>query len=79
MVIFGSFCFRKEKELIMLHENWKDYTKEEINEIVNTKCKYCKYKCGSLQAITNIFCDYLSITGKRRETRPEDCQHYLEK
>ena len=57
----------------MLHERWNDYTEDEIRKIYNEKCKNCKYK-----SFLFGICNYLGITGKRRETRPEDCMHHLE-
>ena len=60
----------------MLHKSWSDYTEEEIRKIDNERCKNCKYK--SFLTGNEIICNYLCITGKRRETRPEDCNHYLE-
>ena len=61
----------------MLHKRWKDYTEEEIRKIDNERCKNFKYK-SFLTGNDIIVCNYLVITGKRRETRPEDCNHYLE-
>lgn len=61
----------------MLHKRWNDYTEEEIRKIDNERCKNCKYK-SFLTGNDIIVCNYLVITGKRRETRPEDCNHYLE-
>ena len=61
----------------MLHKHWSDYTEEEIRKIDNERCKKCKYK-SFLTGNEIIICNYLCITGKRRETRPEDCMHYLE-
>ena len=61
----------------MLHKRWSDYTEEEIRKIDNERCKNCKYK--SFFFVNEVlFCNYLGITGKRRETRPEDCMHYIE-
>ena len=61
----------------MLHKHWNDYTEDEIRKFDNEKCKNCKYK-SFLVGNEVLFCNYLSITGKRRETRPEDCMHHLE-
>lgn len=61
----------------MLHKRWNDYTEDEIKKIDNERCKKCKYK-SFLTGNDIIVCNYLVITGKRRETRPEDCMHYLE-
>ena len=61
----------------MLHKRWNNYTEDEIRKIDNERCKNCKYK-SFLTVNKIIVCNYLGITGKRRETRPEDCNHYLE-
>lgn len=61
----------------MLHKRWNEYTEDEIRKIYNERCKHCKYK-SFLFGNEVLFCNYLGITGKRRETRPEDCNHYLE-
>ena len=61
----------------MLHKRWNDYTEDEIRKIDNEKCKNCKYK-SFLVGNEVLFCNYLGITGKRRETRPEDCMYHLE-
>ena len=61
----------------MLHKRWNDYTEDEIRKIDNERCKNCKYK-SFLTGNDIIVCNYFVITGKRRETRPEDCNHYLE-
>ncbi len=68
----------------MLHEKWSDYTRQEIKSVKVKKCSKCPYK-GHAQhfhhssqedAIGLLICDYISITGKRRGCRPEDCKHY---
>ena len=61
----------------MLHKRWNDYTEDEIRKIDNERCKHCKYK-SFLTGNEVLICNYLCITSKRRETRPEDCNHYLE-
>ena len=50
---------------------------DEVNKNMDIFPKNCKYK-SFLTGNDIIVCNYLVITGKRRETRPEDCMHYLE-
>jgi hypothetical protein len=71
-----------------LHENFRDYTPEEINKI---KTKVCgEHKCPYLGTIwenqgksnkkysdySNRCCNYYIWTGKRRDCMPDDCTHY---
>ena len=64
---------------MMLHENWRDYSIEEIRKITAEHCKGCPYlKRFGWKSVTNqgvTYCDYLSATGKLRRCRPEECTH----
>lgn len=68
-----------------LHDNFRDYTKEEIIEIKQKVC--IKHKCPYLQKIhdyagknsnsplTNI-CNYILMTGHMRGCMPDECKHW---
>ena len=62
---------------------WREMTTEEINRIARRKCIHCIYRGGSThnfgEGVTGVTCDYILFTGKRRPTRPEDCQLYKTK
>lgn len=63
-----------------LHENWRDYTEDEINDIKEEKCKKCQYSAPFQYSYCadkkHIMCDYLGKTGHMRGCRPEQCEHY---
>lgn len=66
----------------MLHEHWRDYTEEEINEIkkrvcIDNDCPYLKYfnGGGATKCIDLAYCDYLIMAGKH-PPRAEVCEHY---
>lgn len=68
-----------------LHKRFKDYTSDEINEIVNSKCINCKYsRYLNGYAYTdelknkNRSCNFLVNTGHRRIVRPDLCPYYEE-
>ena len=66
-----------------LHERWMFYTYREIKEM-NKKCKRCKFRGRitssdngmAVGGIGSLCCDYLYITGHRRESAPELCERY---
>ncbi len=68
-----------------LHENFRDYTKEEIYKIKKDIC--LKHKCrylsrvsdySSVATVSNNFCSYLEWTGHMRDCMPDECTHYLD-
>ena len=68
----------------MLHENWKDYSEKEINNVKRSKCMNCPYigkLCGDSNCnnLNHYFCNYLEIAGERRGCRPENCKHHKDK
>lgn len=66
----------------ILHEKWNDYTADEINLIKYEQCVGCKYCSGLSEKckayVSNLTCNYLVLTGKRRVTRPEICDKKVE-
>lgn len=67
------------------HENFRDYTKSEIDEVKKHVCvaHNCPYKRTMHQFtgrqkdnVTQVFCDYISLTGHSRGCLPVDCTHY---
>lgn len=70
-----------------LHENFREYTKEEIADIKQNVC--LKHKCPYLQKINdysgksmgvgNNICDYIGKTGHMRGSMPDDCKHWKDK
>lgn len=76
------------------HENFREYSLEEIAKVKKEVCK--KHKCpymklthssGYLKKVEysafnnacNTYCDYLCMTGKRRDCMPDKCTHYKDK
>ncbi len=59
----------------MLHEEWSDYTEDEIKKIKKQKCAKCQY---TAQAFGTLVCNYLEAVGKMRGVRPEDCNYHLD-
>ena len=62
-----------------LHENWRDYTKEELALIKKEKCSKCAFKGkldGCSPLVENQTCDYQLITHNVRPHRPELCEMY---
>lgn len=74
-----------------LHENFRDYTKQEISDI---KAEVCiAHKCPYLSVLhdNNIksnkstkyayrrVCDYILFTGKQRDCMPDECIHWNDK
>ena len=70
-----------------LHENFREYTREEIRDIVRDRC--AKNKCPYLRQLTgqtmspitglyyvNKCCMYIDITGHQRGCMPDECTHY---
>lgn len=73
-----------------LHENFREYTKEEIEHIKRDVCikNHCPYlgridKCnaynGKDTSPSNRLCNYLTYTGKMRGCMPDECTHYKDK
>ena len=65
-----------------LHEKWADYTEKEIYKTIKEKCLHCPYSSTekrNVKFIKDCTCNYILITGKMRECRPEDCTHHLDK
>lgn len=67
-----------------LHEDYKDYTEEELNFIKENKCQYCMYSLvlgfansEGLNYPSKLCCGYQLQTHKVRPTRSELCQLYL--
>lgn len=70
-----------------LHENFREYTKEEIDKI---KLKVCiKHNCPYIgvmndsmkncKDVTRKICNYILYTGHMRDCMPDDCKHYKDK
>ena len=72
-----------------LHNNFRDYTKEEVDRIKKEvcfahKCPYISklpttYRNGIKQSSLTSTCDYFLVTGKRRGCMPDLCKHYEDK
>ena len=72
-----------------LHDNFRDYTVEEISKIKADIC--VKYKCPYLSSFTTCndrngkgtatykAGNYILFTGKARDCMPDECKHYLDK
>ena len=75
-----------------LHKEFKDYTKEEVNEIKSRVCiaHKCPYlhsvsetsgtpKRGKSKTANKVCCCYILHTGHIRKEMPDDCKHYKDK
>ena len=62
-----------------LHNDWNEYTDEEITRLSRYKCIHCRYNSieegrrKDLSAIGRAVCNYMLQTGHRRPWRPEEC------
>lgn len=68
-----------------LHEHFREYTSEEVNQIKKDVC--LKHKCPYLSRMSdyvtkttgwNNFCSYLEWSGHMRDCMPDECTHYLD-
>lgn len=69
-------------------KEWHKYTEEEVVAIQNEvclahNCQYCKPVNSSNlddkdleKKVVRSYCDYLCMTGKRRDCDPTDCTHW---
>ncbi len=74
-----------------LHENFRDYTKEEVKGIMLNHC--IKHKCPYLRCLTgqttnprypgevfvNKCCMYIDLAGHSRGCMPDECEHWKDK
>ena len=75
-----------------LHEHFREYTNDEITNIIIKHCQ--AHKCPYLRVVTgalknnsrnaklnaaNKCCMYIDVTGKMRGCMPDECTHYLDK
>ena len=66
------------------HDNFKEYTKKELNDVkrnvcIANKCPYMKKMVVQARSNDNAngcYCDYISMTGHSRGCLPIDCTHY---
>ena len=66
------------------HENFGEYTQEEIKEVkkhvcIGHKCPYMRrfaQQTGRTENYLGVYCDYISLTGHSRGCLPIDCTHY---
>lgn len=61
------------------NKRWKDYTAEDIRDIVKERCLKCPYSSRTQWknfGLASVYCDYLSIMGHSRGCMPYECEHY---
>lgn len=75
----GGCMSEKATKVKITHERWNDYTKKDVDFIIETKCRGCTY-LKKLQAMrgegSTMYCNYISIVGHRRGCRPDECDKY---
>lgn len=61
---------------------WREVTQAEIDKRHKTRCIHCKYMGGNGKKdprnISQMYCDYIGITGHRRPYHPEECPLWME-
>lgn len=75
-----------------LHERWRDYTEEEINDIKRNVC--IAHECPYFSALFDgqgtskediartpggRYCDYICLTGKPRGCMPDQCTKWKDR
>lgn len=68
-----------------LHENFIEYTQDEINKIkrdvcTRHNCPYMSFVANTNKstATSNKCCNYILYTGQMRGCMPDECKHYLD-
>lgn len=79
---------KKKKPGTPLHEDFRDYTAEELNEIKKNVCiaHHCPYvgkvssswSKGKHQPISNAICNYILMAEHSRGCMPDVCTHWNE-
>ena len=75
-----------KKKTLPHHDEYKDYTAHELNEITKEVCM--AHKCPYLGGVNTYYkgvalgnkpCCYFIRTGKRRGCMPDECKHWKDK